>query len=242
MCRMMRTSRRARTRAVSGLPESSSLASSFWHGVSAERAANEENNFNINDLWVSAAVAQDIAVFEDDDAAAEDEVDENLDDTQDDELYSPDASPLASHDAPSRQFISRSRLVSGGPMSSVYRSMPSHRFSTTSRRFSTASGALPSIFANTGLTSPPALVQAYEDQSGGESVDPFFPSAAARGPMTNLSAIAERPGTTASIGETSPLVSPIAEMAVEKPKSSFKLLPLLMISQVCSLFRHPCSG
>ncbi len=43
--------------------------------------ANEENTFNLNDLWVSAAIAQDTAVFEDED----EEGDENAELLEDDE-------------------------------------------------------------------------------------------------------------------------------------------------------------
>ncbi|KAL7424554.1 hypothetical protein Q5752_000238 [Cryptotrichosporon argae] len=95
--------------------------------------ANEENTFNINDLWVSAAVAQE-EVFDDD-----------VSDDDDD-----DATPLSARIISAR----RARISS-----SVYR--PAHRASVSGgRRLSSSSGVMPAIFANTGLHTPP--VEAVE--------------------------------------------------------------------------------
>ena len=203
--------------------------------------ANEENTFNLNDLWVSAAVAQDTAVFEDDDLDAEDDIDEQLIDEDGEDEDADAVSAIASTTASRRgtnnfgsRRVSRARLVSGAP--SVLRT--AHRLSTsTARRFSTASGVFPSIFGNTGLATPPAMAQAYDvSPSEPSQRDSFFPSPTAerRPPMTNnLSVIAERPSTASDPNEASPLVSPVVEtMTLVKPTSSFSQLPFLIISQV----------
>ena len=112
--------------------------------------ANEENTFNINDLWVSAAVAQDNAVFEDDDEEEAEDEDEEEERTP--QPSSNVATPLSDLPATiaSRR---RSRVVSA-------RSFGSHRFG--SRRFSTSSG-LPGIFSNTGVHTPVAAEEEQRD-------------------------------------------------------------------------------
>lgn len=98
----------------------------------------------------------------------------------------------------------KGRIVSG----SLQRTLAGHRLSV-SRRFSTASGQLPAIFANTGVETPGVSL----DES---PTDPFFPSPAGDRRPGALSAIAERP----------------AQGAPEVQQSTLKALPLLMISQV----------
>ncbi|ORY33374.1 hypothetical protein BCR39DRAFT_519516 [Naematelia encephala] len=129
--------------------------------------ANEENTFNINDLWVSAAVAQDTAVFDED----EDET--------------PAPTP-GSHAEGSARRMTRNRIASGP----FYRSLPSHRLSTSqNRRFSTSSGTLPAIFGNTGLNTPPAATD-----------DPFMsPGLGVINEAPDLSEEAAKPSTLKSL-------------------------------------------
>jgi hypothetical protein len=119
----------------------------------------------------------------------------------------------------------KQRIVSGNSLR-----IPSRRFSGT-RRFSTASGNVPAIFSNTGLHSP-AGIQLAEDES-----DPFFgtPQSERRAPpLGGLSVIAE-----GRAHERSPLVSPTNGMGVsEKPASTWKSLPLMMIVQVCFIYKN----
>lgn len=181
--------------------------------------ANEENTFNINDLWLSAAVAQDTAVF-DDDEEEEDEGDaEEVEDAVDITPSGAPRSSFARYDTigsrASNRTFSRSRIVSN--MSLARNSL----LSPHGRRLSTASGAVPAIFNNTGLVEPPALLSPTAESQR----DPFFPSPGGRRPAPNvggLSAIAER----SSIGHA----ESSADVA-EKEQSTWKSLPLLMISQ-----------
>lgn len=123
----------------------------------------------------------------------------------------------------------RGRVASG----SLFRALPHHRLSVShgGRRMSSSSGVLPAIFANTGLRTPP-LAAGYDGEEEVER-DPFFSSPAPerrQQVIGGLSVISERPGQSAL--ETSPLVSPAVEMVLEKKESTWKSLPLLMISQV----------
>ena len=191
--------------------------------ASPDIIANEENTFNINDLWVSAAAAQDTAVFEDED--------EEMGDTtpgEESDGETPQPSPGIDSFPPNSASLRRKhkqRIVSGNSLR-----IPSRRFSGT-RRFSTASGNVPAIFANTGLHSPAQIQLAEEDN------DPFFgtPQSERRAPpLGGLSVIAEG---RAHAHERSPLVSPTNGMGVgEKPASTWKSLPLMMIVQVCLPF------
>jgi len=179
--------------------------------------ANEENTFNINDLWVSAAAAQDTAVFDDED--------EELDDTtpaEGSDGETPQPSPGIETFPPNSASLRRKhkqRIVSGNSLR-----IPSRRFSGT-RRFSTASGTIPAIFANTGLHES-APINLGEDES-----DPFFgtpQSERRQPPLGGLSVIAE-----GRAHERSPLVSPMTGMeGAEKPLSTWQSLPLMMIVQV----------
>ena len=178
------------------------------------KLANEENTFNINDLWVSAAVAQDTAVFEEDE---DEDVDEYVDD--DDAFETTPHQSLVptpgSGEGPS-SYPRRGRVVSGV---SMQRSLVGHRLSY-SRRFSTSSGQLPTIFAKSGLSEAPVLDDANSSQ------DPFSPSPAIdrRLPVGNLSAIAERPAVDEMSGAMS--------TAEEGKTATWRSLPLLMILQV----------
>jgi hypothetical protein len=179
--------------------------------------ANEENTFNINDLWVSAAVAQDSAVFddeEDDDNAIEATPQHSLAPTPSSELESPSLNGSVPR---------RGNRIS----SAAYRSFPAHRQSTSlaGRRFS-ASSQLPAIFSNTGLAEPPAIAAAYEDVSPAPtSNDPFFTSPQTVRVAGGLSAIAERP----VIHEETRLV---------EKTSTWNSLPAMMIFQYGLLALH----
>lgn len=193
----------------------------------ADMTANEENTFNINDLWVSAAVAQDTAVFDDDeDEEYEDTTPAEREDDEDDDITpqnSPGLGTFPPNSGSMRRNI-RQRIVSGNSLRAP--SQGQHRLSV-SRRFSTASGNIPAIFGNTGLTEP-AGISLGDDES-----DPFYgtpQSERRQPPLGGLSVIAEgRPAAH----ERSPLVSPNTEMNLaEKPVSTWKSLPLMMIVQV----------
>ncbi|ODN94720.1 hypothetical protein L198_04863 [Cryptococcus wingfieldii CBS 7118] len=200
--------------------------------------ANEENTFNINDLWVSAAVAQDTAVFDDEEEETEEEHEE------DDELLndtSAAASPSVGGASPSVSEDHRGslgfglthrtgRVTSMGNMS-LHRNLPGHRLSMSGRRFSTTSGHMPAIFSNTGVRTPPAVTAAYNAESPRTEVDPFFqgspaPEHRAQG---GLAAIAEA-GSNA--------VDTAVTQVSEKMPSSFALLPVQMIVQYGLLALH----
>ncbi|OCF41340.1 hypothetical protein I317_04821 [Kwoniella heveanensis CBS 569] len=198
--------------------------------------ANEENTFNINDLWVSAAVAQDTAVFEDEDET-EDELAEENETFDETPQPSPGLTPGSTQDDPRgglgiRRPSGRQRVISGA--SSLFRTLPGHRLSVShgGRRFSTSSGHMPAIFSNTGVRTPPAVAAAYEGESPTvEGGDPFFPAPAERRGTQQqhaggLSVITEGQSSTASVP-----VSPGTQVVSEKQPSSFSLLPFQMILQ-----------
>jgi hypothetical protein len=210
--------------------------------------ANEDNTFNINDLWLSAAVAQDTAVFDDDD-----EYDEEFDDLEYDDRASlaPTDDDVAGTSAPgspssprrgtgipltytmSSMRSGRSRVVSNA--SEIHRIV--HRQSVASRmsrRHSVSSNVVPSIFSNTGLQSTP--YDEADEEPEAPSSDLFSPSGTARRvPVTPvpLSAIQEQSRVAGS--------SPASDTGtmVEKPtESRWKLLPLLLICQYGLLSCH----
>lgn len=209
--------------------------------------ANEENTFNINDLWVSSAVAQDTAVFDDEDETENDDEGEDLDATP---VQSP--APTPGSDRGERASLqsslahrgSRNRNLSGGM--ALARSIPGHRLSVSQggRRFSSSSGQVPSIFANTGLAMQPAIALPHDDSQyitspGSASADPFFPPQNERrtAPIGGLSVIAERPAPShINLDESSPLISPTIEMT-EKPTTYWKSLPLSIIVQVSNTWK-----
>ncbi|BEI84287.1 hypothetical protein CcaverHIS002_0408910 [Cutaneotrichosporon cavernicola] len=180
--------------------------------------ANEENTFNINDLWLSAAVAQDTAVFDDDD-----EYDEDLAD-DDDEIREGNLVDL--DDASSSVVDTEDNSGTPPGLELLFPSyttgltfahqLPPHPHgvaalrtaSTTagfrrpsgvsSRRHSGSSNVIPAIFSNTGLASTPGIAAFEEPADDGN--DLFSPT-----------------GT---------------------PTSRWKLLPLLVISQYGLLACH----
>ncbi|KAJ9099285.1 hypothetical protein QFC21_004166 [Naganishia friedmannii] len=212
--------------------------------------ANEENTFNINDLWVSAAIAADTSVF-DDDENDDDEGDmtEDMDADQSappSRLNTP-SRPSRSGDSPYRNEDSSLLGVSdtlGEPSSKTrlagrvsFGAVTASRNQTlsrvsgafSSRRFSAASGAMPAIFANTGLQTPPAIAAAYD-------VDPLSqPTSPAiyrdRSPLAGLSAIDEN-----TVKDHLP---PAVEVATtEDAGKGWQALPKLIILQVRNCLRE----
>ncbi|WVN86482.1 uncharacterized protein L203_101646 [Cryptococcus depauperatus CBS 7841] len=193
--------------------------------------ANEENNFNINDLWVSAAIAQETAVFDDDDYE-----DSQMEEEEDREtsfvspsIHTPSEDP--GNISVQRQNRPRITSISG---TSFHRHVSGQHRSSVSRRFSTASGHLPSIFANTGVATYPAAVANNEDTPGAEA-NPFFSQSPAheRGQsLRGLSAIAE--GRASSINRA----TASSGVLTEKESSSWKFLPVQMIIQYGLLALH----
>lgn len=218
--------------------------------------ANEDNTFNINDLWLSAAVAQDTAVFDDDDEYDED-LAEDDDDTRDGNLVDIDdasssvvdtedagtplqsgfSSPVTQLGSPSRSNFSRTRTASlryGRPrvFSTASTTAGFRRPSgLSSRRHSGSSNVVPAIFSNTGLTSTPGITP-YEEPAE-EGNDLFSPTGTVRRiGVPALTAIHEQQ-------QSSPTPSTSASTQItEKPTSRWKLLPLLVISQYGLLACH----
>ncbi|WRT70167.1 uncharacterized protein IL334_007161 [Kwoniella shivajii] len=207
--------------------------------------ANEENTFNINDLWVSAAVAQDSAVFEDEEETEGDLTEEERATDDETPQPSPGLTPASIQEDPRaglghRKPSGKMRLVSGA--SSMYRPLGGHRLSVShgGRRFSTSSGHVPAIFSNTGVRTPPAVTAANEGESpyGTETQDPFFPLPATARPGQHaggLSVITEGERSTSSAVAVSPGGT---QQVSEKPKSNFALLPFMMILQYGLLALH----
>jgi hypothetical protein len=174
-------------------------------------------------------------VFEDEDETEEEEEEGlQIPDEEGTPRLSPNLTPTSeTMGSFSQRRGTRGRVASG----SLFRALPHHRLSVShgGRRMSSSSGVLPAIFANTGLRTPP--LAGYDGEEEVER-DPFFSSPAAerrQQVIGGLSVISERPGQSAL--ETSPLVSPAVEMVPEKKESTWKSIPLLMISQVSgSLF------
>lgn len=216
-------------------------------------SATEENTFSINDLWVSAAIAQDASVFDDDDDEGDYSDGEGSENAfEDSPAPSPAQAPSSvARSAPrhenspllhDRFRAGRGRLNSNGEAYGASSALPNrvlsgHRFSqSASRRFSTSSGAMPAIFAHTGLATPPAIAAAYDQ-------DPFATGSGAHGspapagtadPFSapgGLSAIAER---STSLQATSETASTHKEEVTEKAATGWRALPIAIIVQVCS--------
>ncbi|KAJ9100944.1 hypothetical protein QFC19_005340 [Naganishia cerealis] len=210
-------------------------------------AANEENTFNINDLWVSAAIAANTSVFDDEENDEEEEegdISRDADADQSapqsrvntprrlsqpgDTSFSNDGSGQLDPSGALGESSSKSRLAGrvsfGAGTSPRNPSVPRVSGAFSSRRFSTTSGTMPAIFANTGLQTPPAIAAAYD-------VDPLDqPSSPAlyrdRIPHPGLSAIDED------------TVKAHVSRATEVPSSEdagkgWQALPKLIILQVC---------
>jgi hypothetical protein len=218
--------------------------------------ANEDNTFNINDLWLSAAVAQDTAVFDDDDEYDEDMMDEDdeardgnlvdlddaassvvdTEDTSGTPLQSGFSSPVTHLGSPSRSNFSRTRTASlryGRPrvFSAASTTAGFRRPSgVSSRRHSGSSNVVPAIFSNTGLTSTPGITP--YDESAEDGNDLFSPTGTVRRiGVPALTAIREQQ-------QSSPSASSAASTVAEKPTSRWKLLPLLVIAQYGLLACH----
>lgn len=182
--------------------------------------ANEENTFDLRDLWVSAAIAQDTAVFDD-----EDEGDDTME--AGDSLQ---PTPQTRKGSVSPYGLQGDSI---GPSSSVFGRSLGLRATSGARRPSAASMNLPAIFANTGLNTPPAIAAAWEQD----------PLDAPRSPLegggfSGLAPIQERQSRVPSqaLSDSRPL-SPEPE---EKAAASggWRLLPLLMILQYGLLALH----
>jgi hypothetical protein len=199
--------------------------------------ANEDNTFNINDLWLSAAVAQDTAVFDDDDEYDEDvdQGDSHFDYADDESLAPTDGNMTPTPGSPTSLHrglpltrtmdsvrSNRSRVASSA--SEMHKSI--RRQSAASRRHSLSSHALSSVFSNTGLQHT-----AYDtDDEPSSPTDPFSPTGARRAPAP-LTAIQEL-----NAAGSSP--SSAAGTVAEKQESRWKLLPLLLICQYGLLSCH----
>jgi hypothetical protein len=195
----------------------------------------------LNELWVSAATAaEESAVFEDEDY----DEDSGIEDTGRDTLDTPsrrppsvspyhERSPLLEIPDPSGA-VPKPRLSGMGETGITQRILSGqHRVSSSTRRFSTISGHLPAIYANTGLQTPPAIAAAYEPDyldRVGEETHP------------GLSAIQEGPANTASSPSRTVRIN---EEEVDEPEvkpdaqeSNFKALPKLIILQYGLLAFH----
>jgi len=185
-------------------------------------------------------VAQDTAVFDDEDDADLDEDNEAVEDTPSHSLAPTPGSDTADRSSQQGSVARRglrNRITSGGM--GMRKSFAGHRLSVSQggRRFSTSSGQMPAIFSNTGLVTQSGIALQYDDSTGLTSpgatpADPFFPAQNERRPggVGGLSVIAERSGP-ANLSEVSPLISPSTEIT-EKPISTWQALPLMMIVQV----------
>lgn len=208
--------------------------------------ANEENTFNLNELWVSAATAaEDSAVFEDEDDEDEDQAED------DSQAGSRLATPSRSNFAGASPYRDRSPLLDipepdhtpkprlGGLSEAGLNNRLSsnlQRVSVSSRRFSTVSRHLPAIYSNTGLQTPPAIAAAYEsdylDSQGDGPSHAGGMSAIHEGHTAEPSAASET-GTIRLRTETDePEITPSAG------ESNFRALPKLIILQYGLLAFH----
>lgn len=214
--------------------------------------ANEENTFNLNELWVSAATAaEDSAVFEDEeseDQQGDDDQEEEDESQPDSRLQTPsrragsispftERSPLIDADTPAsggKNRLSGLTDATAGPP----RSLGMQRVSVSARRFSTTSGHMPSIFANTGLQTPPAIAAAYDSEYLAPA--PAEPEETRSHPQ-GLSAIHE------GVAKGSPSQSERGTVRLHEEQvppaevrggSNFAVLPFLIIAQSALLAFH----
>ncbi|KAJ9116389.1 hypothetical protein QFC22_004830 [Naganishia vaughanmartiniae] len=212
--------------------------------------ANEENTFNINDLWVSAAIAADISVFDDEENDEEDgDVTEDTDADQSasqSRLNTP-SRPSRTGDSPYRnedstmlgvldtlgESSSKSRLAGrvsfGAGTASRNQTLPRVSGAFSSRRFSTTSGAMPAIFANTGLQTPPAIAAAYDVDPLSQPTSPTIYRD--RSPLAGLSAIDEN-----TVKDDLPSVLEAIDSA--GAEKGWQALPKLIILQYALLALH----
>ncbi len=247
--------------------------------------ANENNQFNIQDLWVSAAIALDTAVFDDEDEYDEDSELRNEGADEEEAIHGRDASasylttPASRRDGRSPSVSpaalshrdERSPLLEisdphqpgstikarlpgvGHPGGEHPRNFSINRVSGNhnARRFSAASGAMPAIFNNTGLNTPPAIAAAYDvdplseneqqplpsplfrpnhvqEFSRYSTIEPIVEGVAfetpVKQPMGGLSAINESSNTASVVG-----FPPTTEVEKASEPTGWKLLPMLII-------------
>lgn len=195
--------------------------------------ANEENTFDLRDLWVSAAIAQDTAVFDD-----EEEGDEGAD------AMTPDVVEDSLHPTPRTRNGSVSPFVHGaggdsiGP-STFGRSLGVRAASGAGRRQSAASSNLPAIFANTGLNTPPAIAAAWE-QDPLDDVPHSPLESGGGGGFSGLAPIQERQSRVPSqaLSDSRPMSPEPGEEKAAVKTTGWRLLPLLMILQYGLLALH----
>jgi hypothetical protein len=194
---------------------------------------------------VSAAIAADTAVFDDE---------ETGDDDDGNDTREPDSAPQSNLNTPSRKSLQadspfrtdRPLLDIPGPSrdhspkirlagresfgaTTLPRNQALHRVSGThaSRRLSTASATMPAIFANTGLQTPPAIAAAYEVDPLDAPVSPgLFRDRDAR---AGLSAIDE---DTVKDHHAPAEVAVVSEEEEKEKEKGWKSLPKLIIMQV----------
>jgi hypothetical protein len=209
--------------------------------------ANEENTFNINDLWVSAAIAANTSVFDDEENEDDEEGDMSQDAEADESasqsrLNTPSrlsrsgGSPYRNDDSsllgvpetlgePSTKTHLAGRVSFGAGNTSRNQTLPRVSGAFSSRRFSAASNVMPAIFENTGLQTPPAIAAAYDVDPLSQPTSPGIYRD--RSPLAGLSAIDEN-----TVKDHS---APIVEVThSEDAGKGWQALPKLIILQVRS--------
>jgi len=223
--------------------------------------ANEDAVFNISDLWVAAATAsrdddQYSQVEYEDSVFDEDEELENALDAADrsgsrsrDQSATPSvddlrgaaakqsmasgASPVST---PNKRAGLRTSFLQVTPEQSASKrreSAANRRFSiNTNRRISTASGRLPAIFANTGLSDPLPVMSPSREQP------PLSVTAGSNAANLSLAPIIEgkqsKPNASTPLRESAEPFPPVSE----KPTANWGDLPLGLIFQYFCLALH----
>lgn len=202
--------------------------------------ANEENNFNLNDIWVSAAIAQETDVFEDDDEDSEEYDEVNETSSLNAPLYSRTRSmspgpgeqsnyPFAFSERPSR---AGQQSLRGDSFSRAQGA----RHSSPHRRPSAVSGHLPAIFANTGLNTPPAIAAAYEYDPIARLERPLSPLDTRMDPIHEHIPPPADPQSTHLVDQnTYPALNPDEKIALP---AGWRALPMLIILQYGLLALH----
>jgi hypothetical protein len=216
---------------------------------------------------VSAAIAQETAVFDDEDEASEDEfeegeegIDEGLAPTDSITRRTPstrgrkpsysvspagqgELSPLAERGSMAAPTAPRVRLpgvddtLGAAPSTAPRRSVSYGRTSGSfaARRLSTASGAMPAIFAHTGLQTPPAIAAAYEQEPIWEgAAEPGQEYGTGVSTAPGLSAIQERERRASTLSRISdrPTIKHPGGEDEKAAHTGWRALPLLLILQV----------
>lgn len=215
--------------------------------------ANEANVFNISDLWVAAATQNEdnysVAHFEDaDDEDEGEEADESrieYDDTTEASYFPQSANPSvenlkerAARPLSRQADITQPSQSGGSPMrppTSVL-SPTSRRVSAGGvrrRRASTASSAMPAIFANTGLEPPSHNLLSPGPRDTSSPLPGGGPS-----PFSPMKTIPERQSASASASVATLPHLDNSHVADEKPPSIYAQMPLALIAQYALLAMH----